>query len=348
MFRSKTVLILGAGASAEVGLPVGSKLLDDICKLLDIRYELGNRMISGDHQISKALKFILDERGGVAIYNAHLGAGRQIANSAMQAISIDNIVDGLEDENIERMSKLGIVRAIQAAERSSKYFRSKEEHSAELRLNEFSGTWYRSLTQLLTEGVRKSEVERVFENLSVISFNYDRCIEAYLPRSISEYYGIEPGPVVDRFTEVPIYRPYGIAGELTWDRRTGFPRGFGGIDYKYLTDSSRLIRTFTQGVEDPASLVDMHAALKEAEQIIFLGFAFHRQNMELLECDVGRGTRVLATASGISESDREIVKEEMRASFRLPPIDRYQDVSIELVPVQCAELFQSHWRTITS
>ena len=36
MFKSKTVFIVGAGASAEVGLPVGSALKSDIANILQI------------------------------------------------------------------------------------------------------------------------------------------------------------------------------------------------------------------------------------------------------------------------------------------------------------------------
>ena len=43
MFESKTVFVLGAGASHEVGLPVGSGLAEIISKKLDIRFTRSNR-----------------------------------------------------------------------------------------------------------------------------------------------------------------------------------------------------------------------------------------------------------------------------------------------------------------
>jgi hypothetical protein len=345
VLRSKTVFVLGAGASAEVGLPIGSALLEDICKLIDIRYDF-NRLKAGDFLVSEALKLLLQEGGESDRYNEHLHAAWQVVESATQAISIDNIVDGLENDDIERVCKLGIVRAIHAAESSSDFFAGSKERPDQLRTSKFADTWYRSLTQLLTEGLRKSEIDRVFENFSIISFNYDRCIEAYLPRSIAGYYGVEPRQVIELFNEVPLHRPYGIAGEVNWDLLSGLPRGFGGENTEYLARSSRMIRTFTQGVDDPSSMSGMHETLQQADRIIFLGFAFHRQNMELLASSIGRPKQILATASGISESDRNVIRKDILGSFRMS--EKFKDFSIELVPVHCAELFNSHWRTIAS
>jgi hypothetical protein len=51
MFRAKTVLVDGAGASAEVGLPVGDKLLKQIVNLTDLRYDR-NQLKTGDHLLA--------------------------------------------------------------------------------------------------------------------------------------------------------------------------------------------------------------------------------------------------------------------------------------------------------
>src|SRR5687768_5240821 len=134
MFRAKTVLILGAGASAEVGLPVGAGLLTEIVKLTDIKFDLG-RQRSGDHHIVEALKALLNEGREVDKLNQHLHAGWQLSASAQQALSIDNVIDALEDNRIELMGKLGIVRAIHQAERSSLRFRSEPDYADKIDLS---------------------------------------------------------------------------------------------------------------------------------------------------------------------------------------------------------------------
>jgi hypothetical protein len=56
MFKTKTLFIVGAGASREFGLPTGAELKAQIAHLLDIRYEHGFSQESGDRLITEALK----------------------------------------------------------------------------------------------------------------------------------------------------------------------------------------------------------------------------------------------------------------------------------------------------
>jgi hypothetical protein len=77
MFEAKTVLVLGAGASAEVGLPIGNQLLTSICKLIDIKFDFGTQK-SGDNHILSALKIILAEGSDVAKTKEHLLSAQQI------------------------------------------------------------------------------------------------------------------------------------------------------------------------------------------------------------------------------------------------------------------------------
>jgi hypothetical protein len=345
MFRSKTVFVLGAGASAEVGLPVGAKLLTQICNLIDIRYEIMNRMVKGDHLISKALRFELDKEEGVNEYNEHLRAAWQVIKSADQAISIDNIVDGLEDNRVDLVAKLGIVRAIHLAEESSQYFKHLKQQPFGLDLTKFNGTWYSHLTKLLQENRRKSDLDSVFGNLSFISFNYDRCIEKYLPFSVASYYGVEQTALMEPFSNVPIHRPYGIAGKISRDH-AGEAIGFGGGDAKYLVDAAKMIRTFSEGVENPDSLTDMRRDLSEADRIVFLGSAFHRQNLELLRTSVRTDAQVLATASGISDQDLDVVEREIKDIFSGENGATVEKV--EFAKMHCNEFFQAYWRTLTA
>ncbi|MCF8710422.1 hypothetical protein, partial [Rhizorhapis sp. SPR117] len=87
MFRAKTVLVIGAGASVEVGLPMGPDLLKQIVKLTHITFEHYSQK-DGDRAIYKALQIILNEGGEVTKMNQHLHAAWQLSESAMQALSM--------------------------------------------------------------------------------------------------------------------------------------------------------------------------------------------------------------------------------------------------------------------
>lgn len=344
MFRSKTVFVLGAGASAEVGLPVGKKLLEQISRLIDIRYD-HFQMVSGDHLISQALKVILDEGGGVINYNEHLQVAWQVISSANQALSIDNIVDSLEDSRVELVAKLGIARAIHAAEGNSAFFKPVDRDPLKLNYSKFGDSWYTGFTNLICENRRKSELEKVFENLSIVSFNYDRCIENYLPKSIANYYGVEVRDVLPYFQSVPIHRPYGIAGKINWDHM-GVAKGFGGNRADYLVQSANSIRTYSEGVENPKSLASMRLDLAEADKIIFLGLAFHRPNLELLEAKVKKSVQVFATSGNISDPDLEVINSELRAVFSMNASENNKQLSF--AKMHCKEFFETYWRSLTA
>ena len=49
MFNRQTLFVSGAGSSADIDLPVGKKLAENIGEKMDIRFEFGNKQIgSGD------------------------------------------------------------------------------------------------------------------------------------------------------------------------------------------------------------------------------------------------------------------------------------------------------------
>lgn len=345
MLRAKTVFVLGAGASHEVGLPVGSDLLKQIANLIDIKHDHGG-IISGDRLLSQALKILLNEGRSVEEYNAHLHAAWTTVSSASQALSIDNIVDGLEDEKIEKVAKLGIVRAILKAESGSPYFKPPKEFLTNLNWSRFEDTWYDRLTKLLCENRKLTDIENVFQNLAFVSFNYDRCIEAYLPRSIANYFGTSVDEVVEIFKEVKIHRPYGIAGEITgW--RKGVPIGFGDTkSAQYLAESSLNIRTFTQGMGNSAKLNAMRAELQKAETIVFLGSAFHDTNVELLECKISRTCKIFATSGNISNPDLEVIDAKLNEVFSLGRSTGHG--RIEFASMYCKEFFDTYWRSLSA
>lgn len=346
MFRAKTVFVIGAGASFEVGLPVGNNLLDTIVELTHFGFESFGRQTSGDQQIVEALRLVLDEGREVKLLNEHLAAGRQLGQSAQQAISIDNVIDALEDPQIERLGKLGIARAILKAEAESPQFRP-DPNTRTLDLRRFRDTWYSSLTKLLCEGVKKSQVGSVFNNLEIINFNYDRCLEHYLQHSISDYYGINAEEVRTAMNQLVIHRPYGMTGRLPWRPGEGDGVHFGSCGAEQLAKVAQQIRTFTEQIEEGERLEAMRAAIAGADRIVFLGFAFHRQNMALITADIDDHTEVLATTLGISISDQGVIETELADAFGYAGDSRSLNRA-ELATMSCNDFFNEYRRTLTA
>jgi hypothetical protein len=326
-------------------MPVGTKLLDDIVKLTNITYDLG-QLASGDYHLSEALKISLNEGASVDRYNEHLQAAWQLAASSQQALSIDNVIDALEDEKIELVGKLGIVRAIHIAENQSNFFKDENGRFEGIRARKFNNTWYDYLTKLLTEGVRKSEIGHIFDNIEIINFNYDRCIEQYLPYSLANYYGVDVEAVRALMPRLVMHRPYGVAGKLPWQGGDMPTVAFGGDSTDRTAVAAKQIRTFTERVEEGEALELIRAAVSDAERIIFLGFAFHRQNVELIAAKAPDNAEIVATAFQVSRSDRDVIEDELARAFEFEGMMSAERV--ELADLPCAKFFEEYWRTLTA
>lgn len=345
MFRAKTVFVIGAGASVEVGLPMGPDLLKQIVQLTNVKFDY-NQQKSGDINILEALRLIVGDGRDVAKLNDHIRAGRQLGKSAQQALSIDNVIDALEDPQVELVGKLGIVRAILKAESASSRFKSVKEVPDTLNLNKFDDCWYGSLTKILTEEIRKSNFSYIFDNFEIINFNYDRCLEHYLPISLSSYYGLSLEAVREIMQGLKIHRPYGVAGRLPWQKGDTPSVGFGEGSPRQLADVVQQVRTFTERVAEGEELAAMRDTLASADRVVFLGFAFHRQNVELLSQKMLDHSEVVATAYQISKSDKSVIEDELGKAFEHEFV--MQDTRIKLADMTCSQFFKDYWRTLTA
>jgi hypothetical protein len=264
-----------------------------------------------------------------------------------QAASIDNFVDAHStNQRIVICGKLGIAQAILEAERNSIFIHTDQGGQQHENFDhaKIAGTWYGRFFQLLAESVRNEDVTTLFDKVSFISFNYDRCIEHYLYRAVQNYYSIPD--VSTLMSKLKVYHPYGVVGPLPWQSS---PKNvsFGGLLLNAnLLDIATQIRTFSERVEgnDP-TLVEIRREVQEAEQIVFLGFAFHELNMKLLTPDTsGRARRVFGTAKGISDTDvRTIIIPEISGILK-KALHGSTHINNGLT---CCELFAEHWHALS-
>lgn len=346
MFRARTVLVVGAGASAELGFPLGENLLKEIAERVDISYDFG-RLKRGDHVLADALRQKLNAGTNVASYNEHLHSAWQISKSSKQGLSIDDVLDALEDPKAALVGKFAIVRSILAAEAKSPMSKWIDHFPDQIDISVLNGTWLDQLTRLLTEGRRKSEIGSIFENLSIINFNYDRSIEQYLPFSLGSYFGLKAQEVREVMPSLPILRPYGKAGALPWqggDRTVEF----GHCDAVAVGAAANGILTFTEQVQDATLLKQIKSSLQSAERVVFLGFGFHRQNLAILDCSALPHVEVLATSFGVSKSDAASIESEIENCLDLSSHTVLNHDYVRLFPLKCAEFLKEVWRTLTA
>jgi hypothetical protein len=204
---------------------------------------------------------------------------------------------------------MAIAYEVLSAERASKLYVDRENVFEGLETKKIVNTWYLRLARMLFRPTDFASVTKVFEKLSFIDFNYDRCLEQFFYYAIRDAYSLDPFRTNEILGLLKRPKPYGSVGPLPTAReRAGL--GF-GHDPKDVSMSAvvPLIKTYTEQV-DTRSADDIKAEFSSAHTIIFLGFGFHEQNMRLLKPKHDtKIKKVLATAKGVSEVDQRIIRE---------------------------------------
>jgi hypothetical protein len=165
-----------------------------------------------------------------------------------------------------------------------------------------------------------------------------------LEQAIAAAYALSPERAQEVLRRLRIFHPYGTVGLLpVKDVPNGVP--FGGYEHRgdLLAEIAKGIRTFTEQVHDVDVVASLRNEVMEAEAIVFLGFAFYRQNMELIRPEGSAvAKRVYATAYGISDPDCKVVEKQIRDI--LGPMGRSIVVRNGL---ECSRLFDEYWRSFS-
>ena len=350
MFEKRTVVIVGAGASAECDLPTGKKLKWEIAQLLDIKFPDGCRQSTGDRAICLALRMLASQTNPHAPdINPYLHEAWHIHDAMPQALSIDNFIDAHQgNEKLELCGKLAIVRAILDAEKKSRLYFNQLESQQAPDFSSVEDTWFAAFFRLLTENCRVEHIEERLSTLSLVVFNYDRCIEHFIYHSLKNYYRIPSEQAAQFMSRLVIFHPYGTVGALPWQ---GQPVSIEfGADPKpeQLVTLSGQIQTFTEGTDPLKSHVgEIRTKLLQARIVLFLGFAYHRQNLEFLRPDKQEHehkyfVKYFGTAQGISDSDCAQIVDELSA------LAGAQSGKIVLRnDLTCSKLFAEYWRSLS-
>lgn len=349
MPNKNTLYIIGAGASSEVNLPTGEKLKDEISSSLDIRFNDGYSQSSGDRVIAQALRLYVQSCDPPSKdINPHLHSCWRIRDAMPQAISIDNFINNHSgDEKIELCGKLAIVRSILSAEKDSHLYVDKSNSYNKMDFQFLEKTWYSSFLKLLTENCTVNNLPERLKSISLIIFNYDRCLEHYLYNALQNYYGIQPEDAGKLVNDINIYHPYGVVGNLPWQGKQGME--FGAEPHpQVLLQLAGQIKTFTESTDEKSSeIIAIRNHVSAADNIVFLGFAFHKLNLKLMATnslipDPLKVTNYFGSAFGISDSDYKFIREDLEEFT-----DRDAGEMEINNKLKCAAFFKEYWRSLS-
>jgi hypothetical protein len=323
MIRKKTVFIVGAGANVEVGFPLGGDLSTAIIDLA--RGEREPRAES--EAIRGAWPALLAKRS----YLTDVWCGKHplfdLADRFSQSgrESIDRFLADAPDLRKAGTAMIGLI--ISHCEQEDLLFDQPR--------------FYRWLRRRMADSLDDLQQSPV----TFVTFNYDRSLEYFIQRAMYQSHkdkiqaeaalkvlnvvhvygslGTLP-PVNEHVYGIPEIQPFGA-----WSG-TSRQEGFGHADLDRWATNIRLIGDGEMGRGDALD-PRIHAAIRDAEVICFLGFGFDPQNMKVLGFPYldpphglpgwyheGRPTTeplLMGTAFGLSEARRA----ETIGRMLLPP-----------------------------
>jgi hypothetical protein len=347
VFQKKTTIVIGAGASKEVGLPVGSELKNIISSDLDIKFDdFGREQKTGSHQIYSAITSIA-RMNNERTTREYIDACWKISNAMPQAISIDNFIDAHKgDAKIELCGKLAIASSILKAEKSSDLFIDQSNVYNKIDFTRTQKTWFNSFFQLITENCTADNLASRLSSITLIIFNYDRCIEQFLYHALQNYYPINKTRAKELVNLIEIYHPYGSIGNLPC-------LADGGVDYgaevytSILLDVYKKIKTFTEGTDpDSSPIQKIRKSIADCEILIFLGFSYQKQNLRLIkptkeELEYSVSSKCYGTSLGLSKSSVVSIIDE------LSDFSNLSKENIFISDIDCTRLFYEHWRSLS-
>lgn len=251
MINKPTVFILGAGASYSFGYPLGKDLIDIIVKNFD------------PNNSENAIELFK----GLGFSEQDLTSFRDKLRLSV-APSIDSFLEP-RGEDDRYLGKLAITYALIPFEKTDTLF--------------YGNSWYKTLLQKLNIAFDDFDKNKI----SFITFNYDRSLEHFFATALQNQFNKSESEVVDKLKKIPIVHLYGKLGLLPWEaaKPDEYSREYNSkILPHLLRRSSKSLKIIYDKLElDNPEFKQARQILSAARRIYFLGFGYHKDNLERLK-----------------------------------------------------------------
>jgi hypothetical protein len=314
MFKKRTLFVVGAGASKEFNMPLGIDLAAIVGQKMDVRFgDEGQHIGQGDRDLYETLKYKFP-----ADANNYLKAAWLIRDGVRFSSSIDDFLDiHTENSHVNVYGKAAIAKSILEAERTTPLYPRRSEGVTLIDFPRTDNTWLMKFMRILSRGMRSPD--RIFENVSFIIFNYDRCLEQFLFHALQKTYGMRATDACEILATLTVIHPYGLVGNLQTPIDNGGV-GFGAGEDRHSAPNylglTKQIKTYSEQMLNAEMLAKIRFEIAHAACIVFLGFAYHEPNMRLLTSeDKLEYKTIFGSAFKMSTSDTNVVLKHLSDWF---------------------------------
>jgi hypothetical protein len=181
------------------------------------------------------------------------------------------------------LGKVAIASAILAAERESTLGSTRGNNPNDIyrAMTNLNNCWLKYVLTALSPGTHRRKIDDIFSDVAFVTFNYDRCIEQYLYWAFQKASGTSAQDAAHILASIPIVHVYGDLGRLPFQNGVAPVVSFGS-KASIKPHIYERIKTYTEEDHDEQNLANVHALVRNAKRIIFLGLGYHERNMELL------------------------------------------------------------------
>lgn len=185
MITVPTTLVLGAGASKPYGFPLGGKLRDEICEVLNDQDGYYFKLLQAIGFLPGHIKAFRDEFAGSMMNSIDLFLGRRA--------------------EFKEVGKAAIALKIAR----------KERHVSTVNPG-MEGDWYQYLWNRIAANHPWEDLPR--NRLSIVTFNYDRSFEYFMHSVMQKTFGKNSEECAEMLARFEIVHVYGSLGKPTfWD-----------------------------------------------------------------------------------------------------------------------------------
>lgn len=322
----------------ELQFPSNAELLARIIQGYDFK-RAGSDTSTRDGQLLLRNIYKLAERLNKPVGDIAAAAER-LRNACRLGRSVDSVLEQYDhDPLVLACGKLAITFFMgQAESRSS--LKDAPRVVGELPLQgKVAEHWVYQLGQIITSGVPRSRIGPTLEQLTIVNFNYDRSVEHFLPYALVMAYGIELKEAQDVIAEkLDVIHPHGMIGRLPWQKGEA-PQAEWGVEQPWnLHAIAAQLKSLAERSADRNAVRDLRLAVANAKRLVFLGFGFQPQNLDLLfENTLSHNPEVLVSTHGMSCGNAATVTHMLR---RLAGLE--SDEHLMIAPVKAWELLRDY------